>query len=82
MKFGLSNIREKSIKFYNYISPCSWFEISQIKYDQGNIKETKKCLKKVSSSGSFFGDGLISHRVNLMHEKIKSTKIDSSEIKS
>ena len=73
--------REKALKFNNYLVPASWYEISQIKFDQGELKECKKCLKKISSFGSYFGEGLISYRVNLMLEKLKTTKGSSPDVK-
>ena len=74
--------REKSLKFNTYLVPASWYELSQIKFDRGDLKECKKCLKKVGSFGSYFGEALISYRVNLMLEKLKSTKVSSPDVKS
>ena len=74
--------REKALKFNTYLVPASWYELSQIKYDQGDLKECKRCLKKVNSFGSYFGEGLISFRVNLMTEKLKNTKVSSPDVKS
>lgn len=56
----------------------SWYEIALIKYDQGELKESKKCLKKVDGYSNYFGEGLTTHRVATMNDKIKTqTKIQN-----